>query len=97
MKKLAVFGMGADVFPVGENYSGPFEVKWTAEDAKTPLQYLREYLDGAVEVVFAEDAYIEEVAAECDAAIYMTALVEGEGLDRSDIRLPSFIKSKPKC
>ncbi len=96
MKKLAVFGMGADVFPVGENYSGPFEVKWTAEDAKTPLQYLREYLDGAVEVVFAEDAYIEEVAAECDAAIYMTALVEGEGLDRSDIRLPGITHTEQK-
>ncbi len=96
MKKLAVFGMGADVFPVGENYSGPFEVKWTAEDAKTPLQYLIEYLDKAVEVVFAEDEYIEEVAAECDAAIYMTALVEGEGLDRSDIRLPGITRTVQK-
>ncbi len=88
IKKLAVFGMGAEVFPVGENYSGPYEVKWTAEDAKTPLEYLREYLDGFAEVIFAEDELIEKVAAECDAAVYMTALVEGEGLDRSDIRLP---------
>ncbi len=92
IKKLAVFGMGADVFPVGENYSGPYEVKWTAEDAKTPLQYLREYLDGFAEVVFADDDCIEKVASECDAAIYMTALVEGEGLDRSDIRLPGVTR-----
>ena len=94
IKKLAVFGMGADVFPVGENYSGPFEVKWTADDAKTPLQYLREYLDGFAEVIFADDDYIEKVASECDAAIYMTALVEGEGLDRSDIRLPGITHKK---
>ncbi len=96
VKKLAVFGMGADVFPVGENYSGPFEVKWTAEDAKTPLQYLREYLDGVAEVIFADDECIEQVAAECDAAIYMTALVEGEGLDRSDIRLPGVTRTVQK-
>lgn len=94
IKKLAVFGMGADVFPVGENYSGPFEVKWTADDAKTPLQYLREYLDGFAEVIFADDDCIEKVASECDAAIYMTALVEGEGLDRSDIRLPGITHKK---
>ncbi len=96
IKKLAVFGLGADVFPVGENYSGPFEVKWTAEDAKTPLQYLKEYLDGATEVIFADDECIEQVAAECDAAVYMTALVEGEGLDRSDIRLPGVTRTVQK-
>ena len=96
IKKLAVFGMGADVFPVGKNYSGPFEVDWTAEDAKTPLQYLREYLDGCAEVIFAEDEDIEKVAAECEAAVYMTALVEGEGLDRSDIRLPGVTRKAQK-
>ncbi len=96
IKKLAVFGMGADVIPVGENYSGPFEVKWTAQDVKTPLQYLREYLDGFAEVIFAEDEDIEKVASECDAAVYMTALVEGEGLDRSDIRLPGVTRKMQK-
>lgn len=92
IKKLAVFGMGADVFPVGKNYSGPFEVEWTAEDAKTPLQYLREYLDGYAEVVFADDKDIDKVAAECDAALYFTTVVEGEGMDRSDIRLPGVTR-----
>ncbi|MBE6755645.1 MAG: beta-glucosidase [Ruminococcaceae bacterium] len=91
-KKLAVFGMGADVFPVGENYSGPFEVKWTADDAKTPLQYLREYLDGFAEVIFAEDEDIDEVASACDAALYFTTVVEGESMDRSDIRLPGVTR-----
>lgn len=96
VKKIAVFGAGADVFPVGMNYSGPYRVPWTAEDAKTPLQFLREYLDGFAEVIFAEDEQIEEVAAQCDAALYLTTVVEGEGMDRSDIRLPGVTRKAQK-
>ncbi len=92
IKTLAVFGASANELPVGKNYSGPFERLWEAEDAKTPLQYLREYLDGYAEVIFAEDEKIEEIASQCDAAIYFTTVVEGEGMDRSDIRLPSYTK-----
>lgn len=92
VKKVAVFGAGADVFPVGMNYSGPYQAPWTAPDAKTPLQFLREYLDGAAEVIFAEDDRIQEVASSCDVALYMTTVVEGEGMDRSDIRLPGVSK-----
>ena len=88
IKKLAVFGLGATAIPVGDNYSGPYKVKWTAEDAKTPLQYLNEYLNGSAEVIFADDSEIESVAPLCDAAVYFTSLIEGEGMDRSDIRLP---------
>ena len=88
IKKLAVFGAGANKLPVGENYSGPFKRLWEAPDAKTPLEYLREYLEGYAEVIFAEDEDIDTVAAACDAALYMTTVVEGEGMDRSDIRLP---------
>ena len=94
LKKVAVFGAGADVFPVGKNYSGPYRKEWTASDAKTPLQVLRESLDGIAEVIFAEDDRIEEIAAECDVAIYMTTVVEGEGMDRSDIRLPGVTRKK---
>ena len=94
IKTLAVFGAGALEFPVGKNYSGPYGKEWTAPDAKTPLQYLREYLDGYAEVIFAEDDQIEEVAAKCDAALYMTTVVEGEGMDRSDIRLPGVTRKK---
>jgi len=90
LKKIAVFGASAKEFPVGKNYSGAFGVEWTADDAKTPLQYLTEYLDGSAEVVFASDSQIETVAAECDAAIYFTTIVEGEGMDRSDLRLPAY-------
>ena len=92
LKKLAVFGAGANKLPVGENYSGPFKRLWEAPDAKTPLEYLREYLEGYAEVIFAEDEDIDTVAAECDAALYLTAVVEGEGMDRSDIRLPGVTR-----
>ena len=96
IKTLAVFGAGANVLPLGMNYSGPYGKRWTAEDAKTPLQYLREYLDGYAEVIFGEDEEIESLAARCDAAIYMTTVVEGEGMDRSDIRLPGVTRKAQK-
>ena len=92
LKKLAVFGAGAKKLPVGENYSGPYKRLWEAPDAKTPLEYLREYLEGYAEVIFAEDEDIDTVAAACDAALYLTAVVEGEGMDRSDIRLPGVTR-----
>ena len=92
IKKLAVFGAGANKLPVGENYSGPFKRLWEAPDAKTPLEYLRQYLEGYAEVIYAEDEDIDTVAAECDAALYLTAVVEGEGMDRSDIRLPGVTR-----
>ena len=92
IKKLAVFGAGANKLPVGENYSGPYNRLWEAPDAKTPLEYLREYLKGYAEVIFAEDEDIDTVAAACDAALYLTAVVEGEGMDRSDIRLPGVTR-----
>ena len=92
IKTLAVFGASANELPVGKNYSGPFQRLWEAEDAKTPLQYLREYLGDSVKVIFAEDEKIEEIASQCDAAIYFTTVVEGEGMDRSDIRLPAYTK-----
>ncbi len=88
IKTIAVFGAGASELPVGKNYSGPYQRLWEAPDAKSPLDFLKEYLDGYAEVIFAEDSAIEEVAARCDAALYLTTVVEGEGMDRSDIRLP---------
>ena len=94
IKTLAVFGASANELPVGKNYSGPFQRLWEAEDAKTPLQYLSEYLGDSVKVIFAEDDKIEEIASACDAAIYFTTVVEGEGMDRSDIRLPAYTKKK---
>ena len=92
VKKGAVFGAGADVFPVGMNYSGPYGTPWTAKDAETPVQFLRKYLAGTAEVIYAEDERIEEVAAACDVALYLTTVVEGEGMDRSDLRLPGITR-----
>ena len=92
IKKLAVFGAGAQELPVGKNYSGPYNRLWEAPDAKTPLEYLRAYLDGYAEVIFAEDQDIDAVAAACDAALYLPTVVEGEGMDRSDIRLPGVTR-----
>ena len=43
-------------------------------------------------MIFAEDEDIDTVAAACDAALYLTAVVEGEGMDRSDIRLPGVTR-----
>ena len=92
VKRIAVFGAGADVFPVGTNYSGPYGAPWTVKDAQTPVQFLRKYLEGTAEVIFAEDDRIDEVAASCDVALYMTTVVEGEGMDRSDLRLPGVTR-----
>lgn len=93
-KKVAVFGASANELPLGKNYSGPYNYPWTAEDAKTPLGYLEETFGNDVEFVFAPDSQIEEVASKCDVAIYFTTTVEGEGMDRSDIRLPSVMEAK---
>ena len=94
IKKLAVFGASAKDMPVGKNYSGPYGRDWEAKDVKTPLQYLSEYLDGYAEVIFAEDESVAELASVCDAAIYFTTQIEGEGMDRSDIRLPKNVKKR---
>jgi beta-glucosidase len=94
VKRIAVFGASAKDVPVGKNYSGPYGRTWESEDAKTPLQYLSEYLDGYAEVIFAEDENIPDIAKICDSAIYFTTQIEGEGMDRSDIRLPKNVKKR---
>ncbi|MCR5042143.1 MAG: glycoside hydrolase family 3 C-terminal domain-containing protein [Clostridia bacterium] len=90
-KRIAVFGSGAQVVPVGSNYSGPYGVGWSAPDALTPLEALERF--SGAEVVFGADDEIERLAPECDAAIYFTSVIEGEGSDRSDIRLPGVMTS----
>ncbi len=58
------------------------------------VHHLEETFGNEVEFIFAPDSQIEEVASECDVAIYFTTTVEGEGMDRSDIRLPSVMEAK---
>lgn len=38
IKKIAVFGASANEFPVGHNYTGPYQVEWTADGVQTPLE-----------------------------------------------------------
>ena len=89
VRKIGVFGESAGLIPVGSNYSGPYAFPWTGEDAPTPLEALAAYLGPDVEIVRAEGDDIANAAAGCDVNLYFTSLVEGEGADRSNLRLPS--------
>ncbi len=89
IKKLGVFGPGADVLPTGRNYSGPFGHLWEAPDVLTPLAYLKAHAEG-IEIVTGADSDIPALASDCDVVLYFTTVVEGEGLDRSDLKLPSY-------
>ena len=91
--KIAVFGQSANVLPIGMNYSGPFG-GWYARDALTPLQALEKCYGDKVEIIFGEEKDAEELAKNCDIAIYFTSVVEGEGMDRCDIKLPNVTVKK---
>lgn len=97
IKRLGVFGQSANLIPIGSNYSGPYGTPWQGEDAPTPLEALRAYLGDGTEVVYGESDEIETLAPACDAALYFTAIVEGEGSDRSDLRLPSVTVHKNRA
>ena len=43
-----------------------------------------------IDIVYASDSEIEKIAPECDACLYFTTVVEGEGMDRCNIRLPKM-------
>lgn len=96
IKKIGVFGQSADLIPIGSNYSGPYNAPWQGEDAPTPIQALTEYLSGCAEVVFYSSDDIEKYASSCDAVLYFTSILEGEGSDRSDLRLPSVSVQRNK-
>ena len=95
IRKLGIFGPGADVLPTGRNYSGPFAHLWEAPDVLTPLAYFRAHADG-MEIVTGRDSEIPELAPGCDAVLYFTTVVEGEGLDRSDLKLPAYRTASSK-
>ena len=89
VKRVGVFGQSAKLIPIGANYSGPYQAPWRGEDAPTPLEALREFFGGDAEVLFGEADEIETLAPNCDVNFYFTTILEGEGSDRSDLRLPS--------
>ncbi|MBR3620921.1 MAG: glycoside hydrolase family 3 C-terminal domain-containing protein, partial [Clostridia bacterium] len=94
IKKIGVFGKSADLIPIGSNYSGPYKAPWQGEDAPTPLEALRAYTGDSTEIIFAGSDEIESVAPGCDICFYFTSILEGEGSDRSDLRLPSVTEHK---
>ena len=96
IKHIGVFGQSAKLIPIGSNYSGPYGVPWQGEDAPTPLEALEEYLGNDVQLIFGEDAEIEKIAPACDVNLYFTAIIEGEGSDRSDLRLPKITRHKSR-
>jgi len=58
---------------------------------RSPLAFFREHADGmGAEIVTGPDSEIPALAPACDAVFYFTSIVEGEGLDRSDLKLPSY-------
>ncbi|MBR4450937.1 MAG: glycoside hydrolase family 3 C-terminal domain-containing protein [Clostridia bacterium] len=94
IKKIGVFGKSADLIPIGSNYSGPYKAPWQGEDAPTPLEALKAYTGDDAEIIFAGSDEIESVAPGCDICFYFTSILEGEGSDRSDLRLPSVTEHK---
>ncbi|MBQ3637439.1 MAG: glycoside hydrolase family 3 C-terminal domain-containing protein, partial [Clostridia bacterium] len=93
--KIGIFGPGADVLPTGRNYSGPYAHLWEAPDVLSPLAYFRAHAEGW-SVVTGADSEIPALAPDCDAVLYFTSIVEGEGLDRSELKLPSYRKAVSK-
>ena len=93
IRRVAVFGQAANIVPVGGNYSGPFG-GWYAEDAQTPFQALKTYYGDEVEILFGQDDEVEQLCKTCDVAIYCTSIIEGEGMDRSDVKLPNITVKK---
>ena len=94
IKRIGVFGQSAELIPVGSNYSGPYRAPWRGSDAPTPLEALKAFTGEKVEIVKGDSSDIEALAPECDAVFYFTAIAEGEGSDRSDIRLPRVTSRK---
>ena len=92
-QKIAVFGQAANLVPIGINYSGPFG-GWYAEDALSPLQALQNHYGNKAEIIFGEENQAEELAKTCDIAIYFSSVIEGEGMDRCDIKLPNVTIKK---
>lgn len=82
LSRIGVFGPAADTVAVG-GYTG------CPTDILTPLEALRDYLGEEVDVRHCPgDTEVAAAAADCDVLLYYAAILEGEGTDRSDIRLP---------
>ncbi len=82
LSRIGVFGPAATMVATG-GYSG------CSHEILTPLEALQAYLGDDVQITHrAEDTGVGEAAADCDVLLYFAAILEGEGHDRCDIRLP---------
>lgn len=83
LTRIGVFGPAADKTSTGGYTSS------CTPDMATPLAALRAYLGSDVEVIHCPgDAGVTAIAEDCDAVLYFAGILEGEGTDRSDLRLP---------
>ena len=94
LRRIGVFGQSADLIPIGSNYAGPYGTPWQGGDAPTCLQALQTFCGEKIEIVRASAAEIDAVAPTCDVNLYFTSIVEGEGSDRSRLRLPDITMHK---
>ncbi|MCR5149753.1 MAG: glycoside hydrolase family 3 C-terminal domain-containing protein [Clostridiales bacterium] len=90
IRKIGVFGQSAALIPIGTNYSGPYGAPWRGEDAPTPLEALKAKSGNDIQVIYGDSVDIKTLAPKCDAVLYFTSIIEGEGSDRSDLRLPGI-------
>ncbi|MBQ7688582.1 MAG: glycoside hydrolase family 3 C-terminal domain-containing protein [Clostridia bacterium] len=97
LRRIGVFGQSANLIPIGSNYAGPYGTPWQGDDAPTPLEALKAYVGDAAEVVYGESAEIETLAQTCDVNLYFTAIIEGEGADRSNLKLPAVTAHKNRA
>ena len=96
IQRVGVFGQSAKLIPIGANYSGPYQAPWRGDDAPTPLEALQAFFGREAEVVFGESEEIETLAPNCDVNFFFTTILEGEGSDRSNLRLPSVSLHKAR-
>ncbi len=96
IQRVGVFGQSAKLILIGANYSGPYQAPWRGDDAPTPLEALQAFFGREAEVVFGESEEIETLAPNCDVNFYFTTILEGEGSDRSNLRLPSVSLHKAR-
>ena len=94
LRRIGVFGQSADLIPIGSNYAGPYGIPWQGDDAPTCLQALQAFCGDETEIIRASADEIDTVAPTCDLNLFFTSILEGEGSDRSRLRLPDIAAHK---
>jgi beta-glucosidase len=88
IKRIGVFGPGADILSFGD-YSGGYG-GWRGDGAVTPFEGLKRRLEGRAEVILHDTGSdAAALARTCDAVVFFAVIREGEGMDRSLLTLHS--------